>query len=354
MRKKKTCRKKTASFVCMAVIATLAASAAMAGCSRKGSRTTGAGIETEAPMELSLSCYLTGSGTFTDAEGKEQTSIRFLVENDDKENKDWVKGINGKEFLKAGKKKVQVYSRYINDHCRYVDGSIPGNVSPEDVMYTAGSFTCGGWKQAGDEQYHEIGAIVEDGVPYFYTGCGVSTGLSGERVMCVWLAGFTPDSVPVDGVRPRFGCADRFSLVTADGGRIPSWEGMEKEPELSVNEFGVEVTIQAEDADVLMRSIARTGLFLRHESEEGVVSDFELEKKMQEDSPEEGQEENAEAAKTTGAVEDSMGAEDTGDTAGTGTSVGKSAEGTSVEESAENAVNAEAAEMQAGAESRAE
>ncbi len=88
--------------------------------------------------------------------------------------------------------------------------------------------------------------------------------------MCVWLAGFTPDSVPVDGSRPRFGHADHFSLVTSDGKEIPAWEGLVKEPALSVNEFGVEISIQAEDEETLMRSISRTGLTLRHRSEEGL------------------------------------------------------------------------------------
>lgn len=303
MRKPKTCRRKAARLVCMAMIATVAASAALTGCSKKRSPSQGSGVETEAPMELSLSCYLTGTSVFTDADGKVQTSIRFLVENDDRENKDWVKGINGKECLKAGKEEVEVYSRYINDHCRYVDGTVSGDIKLRDITYTAGSFTCSTWKQAGEEQYREIGAIMEGEIPYFYTGCGVSTGLSGERVMCVWLAGFTPDSVPVDGVRPQLGRTDRFSLVTADGGQIPAWDGMAKEPVLSVNEFGVEVMIQAEDADILMRSIARTGLSLRHESEEGVVSDLELEKKVQEDALEEGQKKSTEAAETQAGAE---------------------------------------------------
>lgn len=301
----------------MAVIAALAVSAPLAGCSKKEAPGQGTAVETEAPMELHLSCYLTGTNTFTDADGQEKTSVCFLVENDDTENKDWVKGLNGKEALVTGNGQVQVYSRYINDYCRYVDGIVPGNVDVDDVTYTAGTFTSSGWKQAGEEQYQEIGAIVEDGIPYFYTGCGVSTGLSGERVMCVWLAGFTPDSVLVDGERPQLKRADRFSLVTADGGEIPGWEGMKKEPQLSVNEFGVEVSIQAEDADTLLASIAGTGLTLRHESEDGTISDFELEKKgvriqktaagSQEDAAE--AEEATEAEETTEAGE-STGAEE--------------------------------------------
>ncbi len=280
MRRQNFNRRNASRAACITLAAVMAASVAMAGCSKKQETpTTETAATTEAPMELKLSCYLTGTNTFTDADGTEQTSIRFLVENDDQENKDWVKGLNGKEYLNAGGEKVQVYSRYINDNCRYVDGNIPGNAKPEDVTYTAGAFTSSGWEQAGDEQYHEIGAIVEDGIPYFYTGCGVSTGLAGERVMCVWLAGFTPDSMPVDGARPQFSRADHFSLVTAEGDEIPVWEGLAGEPELSVNEFGVEISIQAEDEELLMRSISRTGMALRHESEEGVISDFELEKK---------------------------------------------------------------------------
>lgn len=266
---------------CMALVVMIAAPMAVSGCSKRGSQIEKAEIETEAPMELHLSCYLTGTNTFTDAEGKEQTSVRFLVENDDTTNKDWVKGINGREFLRAGKEEVQIYSRYINDNCRYVDGTIPGHINSEDVIYSAGDFICGNWKQAGDGQYKEIGAIVEDGIPYFYTGCGVSTGLAGERMMCVWLAGFTPDSMPVDGERPQITKADRFSLVTADGKELLDWEGMAKEPELSANEFGIEVSIQAKDADMLMRSVASTGLLLRHEGTDGTVTDFELEKKME-------------------------------------------------------------------------
>lgn len=312
-------------MACMAVIATLAVSAPLAGCSQKEGQGQGTAVETEAPMELRLSCYLTGTSVFTDTDGQEKTSVRFLVENDDTENKDWVKGLNGKEALVTGDGQVQVYSRYINDHCRYVDGTVPGTVDADDVTYTAGTFASSGWKQAGEEQYQEIGAIVEDSIPYFYTGCGVSTGLSGERVMCVWLAGFTPDSVPVDGERPQLKRAERFSLVTADGGEIPGWEGMKKEPQLSVNEFGVEVSIQAEDADTLLASIAGTGLTLRHESEDGTISDFELEKKgariqepaagSQEDTNK--AEEATEAAETAGTGEDtedgeSAGAEDAG------------------------------------------
>lgn len=288
MREQKSTRKKMPRLelhhsarrvACAAIAAALAVSAPLAGCSKKEGQGQGTAVETEAPMELHLSCYLTGTNTFTDAKGQEQTSIRFLVENDDAENKDWVKGLNGKEALTVGNEQIQVYSRYISDHCRYVEGTVPGNVDAGDVTYSAGTFTCSGWEQAGEEQYSEIGAIVEDSIPYFYTGCGVSTGLSGERTMCVWLAGFTPDSVPVDGGRPQLTHADRFSLVTADGGEIPQWEGMAKEPQLSVNEFGVEVSIQAEDVDTLMSAIAETGLSLRHESEDGVISDFELEKK---------------------------------------------------------------------------
>lgn len=303
-------------MACMAVAATLAVSAPLAGCSQKEGPGQGTAVETEAPMELRLSCYLTGTSVFTDADGQEKTSVRFLVENDDTENKNWVKGLNGKEALVTGDGQVQVYSRYINDHCRYVDGTVPGNVSADDVTYTAGAFTSSGWKQAGEEQYQEIGAIVEDGIPYFYTGCGISTGLSGERVMCVWLAGFTPDSVPVDGERPQLKRADRFSLVTADGGEIPEWEGMKKDPQLSVNEFGVEVSIQAEDADTLLASIAGTGLALRHESEDGIISDFELEKKgvrIQEpaaESPEDTAE--AEGAAETAEAGESVGAEGAG------------------------------------------
>ena len=313
MRKQRTSRRNTFRIACMALAVVMAASVAMAGCSRKQEALTEATVETEAPMGLKLSCYLTGTATFTDVEGREQTSIRFLVKNDDQENKDWVKGLNGKEYLNAGNEKVQVYSRYINDNCRYVDASIPGNVKPEDVTYTAGTYTNGEWKQAGDEQYHEIGAIVEDGIPYFYTGCGVSTGLAGERVMCVWLAGFTPDSVPVDGSRPRFGHADHFSLVTSDGKEIPAWEGLVKEPELSVNEFGVEISIQAEDEETLMRSISRTGLTLRHRSEEGVVSDFELERKAGfPETPDNFQE----ATDTAGDIEPAGDAEGTGNAEG--------------------------------------
>lgn len=308
-------------MACMAVIAALVVSAPLAGCSKKEGQ--GTAVETEVPMELRLSCYLTGTSVFTDADGQEKTSIRFLVENDDTENKDWVKGLNGKEALVTGDGQVQVYSRYVNDHCRYVDGIVPGNVDADDVTYAAGTFISSGWKQAGEEQYQEIGAIVEDGIPYFYTGCGVSTGLSGERVMCVWLAGFTPDSVPVDGERPQLKRADRFSLVTADGGEILGWEGMKKKPQLSVNEFGVEVSIQAEDADTLLASIAGTGLTLRHESEDGIISDFELEKKgvriqeaaagSQEDTSEaEEATEAAEAAETTGTGEDTEAGESAG------------------------------------------
>ena len=328
-------------MACMAVIAALAVSAPLAGCSKKEGLGQGTAVETEALMELRLSCYLTGTNVFTDADGQEKTSVRFLVENDDTENKDWVKGLNGKETLVTGDGQVQVYSRYINDHCRYVDGTVLGIVDADDVTYNAGTFTSSGWKQAGEEQYQEIGAIVEDGIPYFYTGCGVSTGLSGERVMCVWLAGFTPDSVPVDGERPQLKRADRFSLVTADGGEILGWEGMKKEPQLSVNEFGVEVSIQAEDADALLASIAGTGLTLRHESEDGTISDFELEKKgvriqepaagSQEDTAE--AEDAAEAVETTGTGEDTearegAGAEDVGgdDTPG----IGDGAAGTGV------------------------
>lgn len=283
MRKQRTSKKRKTKIVCVAMIAAISVSAAVSGCSKKETQPE-ANIETEAPMELHLSCYLTGTDTFTDIEGKEQTSVRFLIENDDRENKDWVKGINGKEYLKAGDEEIQVYSRYVNDHCRYVDGTIPGNVSAGEVTYVAGNFTSSGWEQAGDEQHHEIGAIVEDGIPYFYTGCGVSTGLAGERVMCVWLAGFTPDSIPVNGTRPQFSSTDSFSLVTADGDPVPAWEGMKKEPELSANEFGIEISIQAEDADILMRSVSHTGLILRHISEDGVVSEFELEKKVAEEA----------------------------------------------------------------------
>lgn len=353
MRKQQSTRKKAPRFAYVAIAATLAVSAPLAGCSKKEGPGQGAAVETEAPMELHLSCYLTGTNTFTDAEGQEQTSIRFLVENDDTGNKDWVKGLNGKEALTVGNEQIQVYSRYINDHCRYVDGTVPGNVDAGDVTYSAGTFTCSGWKQAGEEQYSEIGAIVEDGIPYFYTGCGVSTGISGERVMCVWLAGFTPDSVPGDGGRPQLTHADRFSLVTADGGEIPQWEGMAKEPQLSVNEFGVEVSIQAEDVDTLMSAIAETGLFLKHESGDGTISDFELEKKDirieersgggQEDIPEEEEaadpEDDTEPGENPGAADDA-GADST-DTSESGTSTGD----TEIPE------NAEAPGTQAGTES---
>lgn len=279
MRKRSFHSRKMYRLASIATATVLVLAVPLAGCSKKVGPAQGTAAETEVPMELHLSCYLTGTDIYTDGSGQEQTSIRFLVENDDKENRDWVKGMNGKEYLEAGGVKTQVYSRYINDDCRYVEGSVSGNVAAEDVTYIAGSFTCDGWKQAGNAQYREIGAIAEDGVPYFYTGCGVSTGIAGNRVMCVWLAGFTPDSTPVDGARPQLTHADRFSLVTADGGEIPEWEGKAGVPELSVNEFGVEVSIPAEDADTLMRSIAGTGLSLRHTSADGVSSDFELEPK---------------------------------------------------------------------------
>lgn len=324
----------------IAVAAALAVSAPLTGCSKKEGLRQNTTVETEEPMELHLSCYLTGTSTYTDAEGKEQTSVRFLVENDDTQNKDWVKGVNGKEYLVAGEK-VQVYSRYINDNCRYVDGAVPGNVAAEDITYTAGTFTCTGWKQVGEGQYQEIGAIVEDGVPYFYTGCGVSTGIAGERVMCVWLAGFTPDSVPVDGARPQLRHAGSFSLVTADGDAIPEWEGMAKEPELSVNEFGVEVSIQAEDAVALMRSIAGTGLSLRHMSADGVASDFELEQKVMqayeaygsgEEATDAADTEAAEAVDTT-AAEAAEGAEapEAGEDTAEGAEAGNNADGVGVE-----------------------
>ena len=342
MRKQKTHRGKSARPTRIAMSATLAAmavSAALAGCSPKAGPPAALGIETEAPMELNLSCYLTGITTFNDAGGKEQTSVRFLVENNDRVNKDWVRGINGKECLKVGEEEVQIYSRYVNDHCRYVEGIIPGNVQAEDVVYTAGNFACGGWKQMGEGQYREIGAIVDEGIPYFYTGCGVSTGLAGERVMCVWLAGFTPDSASVDGARPQLARADKFSLTTADGGDIPAWEGMAKEPELSVNEFGVEVTIQAEDADVLMRSISRTGLSLRHKSEDGTVSAFELEKKIQE-SITENEQGDAGITGDAGNAEDGEVPEDTA-APETGDGVGDSAEDTQGVENMDNGGNIE-------------
>lgn len=357
MSKARSTRRSMSKMACMAMAAVMAVSVPLAGCSKKEG--PGTAVETEAPMELSLSCYLTGTNTFTDAEGKEQTSIRFLVENDDTENKDWVKELNGKEALIAGGEQIQVYSRYINDHCRYVDGTVPGNVDAKDVTYVAGTFTCSGWKQAGEAQYQEIGAIVEDGIPYFYTGCGVSTGLSGERVMCVWLAGFTPDSVPVDGERPHLGHADRFSLVTADGGEIPQWEGMAKEPQLSVNEFGVEVSIQAEDADTLMSAIAETGLSLRHESEDGVTSDFELEKKgVKIQKPAAGSQEDASAAeKARGAAESGEDMESVEDTE---TADGADAGDAGIPEEGDTEGNiempegAESSDEQAGTESGAE
>lgn len=355
MRKQLSNSQKAYKLAYIAVAAALAISAPLAGCSKKegpGQNTT---VETEAPMELHLSCYLTGTSTYTDVEGKEQTSVRFLVENDDIENKDWIKGVNGKEYLVAGGEKVQVYSRYINDNCRYVNGAVPGDVAAEDITYTAGAFTCTGWKQAGEGQYQEIGAIVEDGVPYFYTGCGVSTGIAGERVMCVWLAGFTPDFVPVDGARPQLKHADRFSLVTADGGAIPEWEGMVKEPELSVNEFGVEVSIQAEDADTLMRSIAGTGLSLRHMSADNVASDFELEQKGMQAYEAYGSGEEAADAADTEAAEDvdvtaaeaaeaPEAGEDTAEGAETGSNAdGVEAEGTDNTGSADGARSTEGA-----------
>ena len=281
MRKQNTYKGNVLRSIYMALAVMIAMSMAVSGCSKKESQPKGEGIETEAPMELHLSCYLTGTNLFTDAEGKEQTSVRFLVENDDTANKDWVKGINGKESLRVGKEEVQIHSRYINENCRYVDGTIPGNINPEDVIYCTGNFTCSDWKQAGDRQYKEIGAIVEDGISYFYTGCGVSNGLVGEQVMCVWLAGFTPDSIPVSGKKPQITKTDQFSLVTADGKEFSDWEGMEKEPEISANEFGIEVSIQAKDADMLMQSVAHTGLLLRHEGIDGTVTDFELEKKIE-------------------------------------------------------------------------
>ena len=281
MRKQNTYKGNVFRSIYMALAVMIAGSMAVSGCSKKESQPEGEGIETEAPMELHLSCYLTGTNLFMDAEGKEQTSVRFLVENDDMAHKDWVKGINGKESLRVGKEEVQIHSRYINENCRYVDGNIPGNINPEDVIYSAGDFTCSDWKQAGDEQYKEIGAIVEDGISYFYTGSGISTGLVGDHVMCVWLAGFTPDSIPVSGERPQITKTDQFSLVTADGKEFLDWEGMEKKPELSANEFGIEVSIQAKDADILLQSVAHTGLFLRHEGLDGTVTDFELEKKIE-------------------------------------------------------------------------
>lgn len=330
MRKRSFYSQKTYRLASIAVAAVLALTVPLAGCSKKGGPAQGTAAETEVSMELDLSCYLTGTAVFTDTEGKERTSVRFLIENNDKENKDWVKGINGKEYLKTGKEEIQVYSRYVNDHCRYVDGAMPGCVQPEDVIYTAGNFICAGWQQAGDVQYKEIGAITEDGVPYFYTGCGVSTGIAGNRVLCVWLAGFTPDSVPVDGARPQLTCADRFSLVTADGGEIPEWEGMAGVPDLSVNEFGVEVSIQAEDADTLMRSIASTGLSLRHTSADGVTSDFELKQKgVPAARSYSGSEEAADTADAadTEAAEDGEGPAETDE----------GAEGDESEESAESA-----------------
>ena len=60
MRKQKTHRGKSARPTRIAMSATLAAmavSAALAGCSPKAGPPAALGIETEAPMELNLSCY---------------------------------------------------------------------------------------------------------------------------------------------------------------------------------------------------------------------------------------------------------------------------------------------------------
>lgn len=268
------------------LLCTIAAVSVMSGCSKttesaKGSHSaTEATEETDAPIVLDLSYYLTGCDTYTTEDGT-KTSIRFLIENMDKNNLDWVKGIDGKERLKAGNEEVKVYSQYINDHCRYVDGTIPGAFKAEDITYSVGEYSNKEWIPAGEEQYKEISAISESGNLYFYNGCGNSTGLSGDRVLCVWLAGFTSDTIMEDGKHPLMESTDNFSLVTADGEPLANVTGAAGEPELIANEFGIEAVIQAADESALYASLEQTGLLLRHTSDSGVITDFTLVEKIE-------------------------------------------------------------------------